>query len=139
MYTDGDEEERKWTELVERWVDFRLSVSGGAESSMGRIGCGTVDGFLNEIDWFDDMGCDWGGAYRGEFRYENRDGLFKLLDESSLDKELINLIKEHTKTYLSPSLNKEYRPNPCVYRKIQVPFIHRSTASNGEGSIADGS
>jgi len=94
VFTNSGEEERKWTELVERWVDFRLSVSGGAESSMGSIGCGTVDGFLNEINWFNNMADDWAGAYRGDFCYENRDGLFKLLDESSLDKELINLIKE---------------------------------------------
>jgi len=102
LYTNGDEDERKWVELVERWVEFRLSVSGGAESSMGRIGCGTVDGFLNEIDWFDDMGCDWGGAYRGDFSYENRDGLFELLDNSSLSKETIELIKEtHNERHFS--------------------------------------
>ena len=94
LYTGDDEETRKWEELVVRWVDFRLEVSGGAESSMGSIGCETIDGFLNEIDSFNDMADDWGGAYRGDFCYENREGLFELLDGSNLDKELIDLIKK---------------------------------------------
>jgi hypothetical protein len=36
--------------------------------------------------------CDWGGCYRGDFSYECLDGLIELLNESSLDKEIKEMI-----------------------------------------------
>jgi hypothetical protein len=100
MRNSGEEGERKWVALVDLWANFRLEVSGGEKYSMGHIGCGTIEGFLSEIDTFDGMCDDWDGAYRGDFRYECRDALFELLDNSSLSKELIEEIKKkHNDTH----------------------------------------
>jgi hypothetical protein len=85
---------------LDKWKDFRLSVSGGSESSMGRIGMGSIEGFIDELDLFDNMMCDWGGCYRGDFRYEGRDSLFRLLDNNIEDEEFRNEIKnEYNKYY----------------------------------------
>ena len=43
------ETEKEDNEMFKSFVKFRLSVSGGSVSSMGDIGCGTVEGFVNEI------------------------------------------------------------------------------------------
>jgi hypothetical protein len=89
-----DDEDKKWNELAKQWIEFRIRVSGGAETTMGSIGCGTIGGFLNEIDSFNDMCSDNAGCYRGDLIYECTDALFDLLDNSSLSKEIIELIKE---------------------------------------------
>ena len=36
--------------LILKLVDFRLSVSGGAEESMGSIGMNYIESFFNEIE-----------------------------------------------------------------------------------------
>jgi fructose-1,6-bisphosphatase/inositol monophosphatase family enzyme len=92
-YSD-DEEDKMWNDLLKRWIEFRIRVSGGADYTMGSVGCGSVDGFLNEIDCVNDMAADNGGCYRGDFIYECTDALFDFLDNSSLSKETIELIKK---------------------------------------------
>ena len=84
---------------LDQWSTFRLSVSGGAESSMGSIGMGSINGFLYELELYDNIMCDWGGQYRGDFRYENREGLFELLDEYIEDIEFKDKIKNEYDKY----------------------------------------
>jgi hypothetical protein len=76
-------------EMLKQFIKFRLNISGGSESSMGSVGCGSISGFLNEISLFDDMMCDWGGAYRGDFAYECLDGLMNLLEEVNFEQDII--------------------------------------------------
>jgi hypothetical protein len=75
-------------EMLKQFVKFRLSVSGGSESSMGSVGCGSIGGFLNEISLFDDMMCDWGGCYRGDFSSECLDSLIELLEEVTFEQDV---------------------------------------------------
>ena len=91
---EGLKGEDKFIDMLEIFVDFRLEVSGGEESSMGRIGCESIEGFLNEIFLFDSMISDWNGSYRGDYSYEDFERLVELLDESNLSKELKNEIIE---------------------------------------------
>jgi hypothetical protein len=65
-----------------------LNVSGGSVSSMGDIGCGTVEGFVNEIILYNNLMDDGAGQYRGDFRYENLEALEELLDENELEDEV---------------------------------------------------
>jgi hypothetical protein len=80
--------EKEENEMFKSFVKFRLNVSGGSESSMGDIGCGTVEGFVNEITLFNDLMDDGAGQYRGDFRYENLEALEELLDENELEDEV---------------------------------------------------
>jgi len=75
-------------EMLKQFIKFRLNVSGGDKSSMGSIGCGSINGFLNEISLFDDMMCDWGGAYRGSFCWECLDFLIELLEEVNFEQDV---------------------------------------------------
>jgi hypothetical protein len=75
-------------EMLKQFVKFRLKVSGGSESCMGSVGCGSISGFLNEISLFDDMMCDWGGAYRGSFSSECLDSLIELLEEANFEQDI---------------------------------------------------
>jgi hypothetical protein len=83
--------ENKEIKMLFEFVKFRLNVSGGSESSMS-VSMFNVGNFLNEIFLFDDMMCDWGGCYRGDFSWENLEVLERLLNESSLDKEIKEMI-----------------------------------------------
>jgi len=82
------ETEKEENEMFKSFVKFRLNVSGGSESSMGDIGCGTVEGFVNEIILYNDLMDDGAGQYRGDFRYENLEALEELLDENELEDEV---------------------------------------------------
>jgi hypothetical protein len=84
---------------LDQWCKFRLYVSGGAKTSMGSIGMETIKGFLYELKLYDDIMCDWAGQYRGDFEYENREGVFGLLDEYIEDIEFKNEIKEAYNIY----------------------------------------
>ncbi len=83
--------ENKEIKMLFEFVKFRLNVSGGSESSMS-VSMFNVGNFLNEIFLFDNMMCDWGGCYRGDFSWENLEVLERLLNESSLDKEIKEMI-----------------------------------------------
>jgi hypothetical protein len=91
-------EDVEFTDMMKQFVKFRLKVSGGAETTMGAgVGCESISSFLDEICLYDNMMCDWGGAYRGSFCWENLEGLSELLNESDLDKvikdEIIEMYK----------------------------------------------
>jgi len=82
---EGEED----VEMLKQFVKFRLKVSGGSECSAGGgVGCDNVNGFLNEISLFDDMMCDWGGAYRGDFSSECLDSLIELLEEVTFEQDV---------------------------------------------------
>jgi hypothetical protein len=82
------EKDKEDNEMLKSFVKFRLSVSGGSESSMGDIGCETVKGFVNEIILYSDLIADSSGCYRGEFAEENLEALEALLEESELEDEV---------------------------------------------------
>ena len=82
------EDEKADNEMFKSFVKFRLSVSGGSECSMGSVGCGTVEGFVNEITLFSDLMDDSAGQYRGDFSYEHLEVLEELLDENELEDEV---------------------------------------------------
>jgi hypothetical protein len=82
------DQEKEDNEMFKSFVKFRLSVSGGSVSSMGSIGCGTVEGFVNEITLFNDLMDDGAGQYRGDFSYENLEALEELLDKNEVEDEV---------------------------------------------------
>jgi hypothetical protein len=84
---------------LDKWKEFRLSVSGGSKSSMGNIGMGCISGFIKELELFDDIMSDWGGCYRGEFSWECRSGLFEILDNEIEDVVFRNEIKNEYNDY----------------------------------------
>ena len=96
-------EGEEFIDSLKGFMEFRLSVSGGSESSMGSIGCGTVEGFLNELFLFQDMMDDWSGQYRGDFKWECLESLEKILEGSDL--------KESVKTKIVESWKENYRMN----------------------------
>jgi len=87
-YENGENKEIK---MLFEFVKFRLNVSGGNESSMS-VSMFNIENFLNEICLFDDLMCDWGGCYRGEFSSECLEVLERLLDESSLNNNVKEMI-----------------------------------------------
>ena len=84
---------------LDKWKEFRLYVSGGDKRSMGSIGMGSIIGFINELELFDNMMYDWGGMYRGDMRWECRGGLFDLLDSEVMDVELRDSVKMEYNKY----------------------------------------
>jgi hypothetical protein len=95
----GDDDFNRFYDWMVKYIDFRLYVSGGDKSSMGSIGCGSVNGFLNELFMFDDMVCDWHGCYRGEFASECFDSLVEFVNNSSLEDNIKNEIYNGYKEY----------------------------------------
>jgi hypothetical protein len=89
--SEGRFDEDEWCDMLRKFVKFRLDVSGGDKSNMS-VSMFSVGNFLNEIFLFDNMMCDWGGCYRGDFSSECLDGLIGLLDESSLDEGIKEMI-----------------------------------------------
>jgi hypothetical protein len=91
----GDDE---FVDMLFKFVEFRLNVSGGSKSSMS-VSMFNVKNFLDEICLFDDLMCDWGGCYRGELRWECLEVLEELLDESSLGNNIKEMIIKGYKDY----------------------------------------
>ena len=90
-------EGEEFIDSLKGFMEFRLFVSGGSESSMGSIGCGTVEGFLNELFLFQDMMDDWSGQYRGDLCYECLETLEEILEGSDLEESVKNEIVESWK------------------------------------------
>ena len=86
---------------LDKWVDFRLSVSGGSESSMGEIGMNSIKGFLVELEWWDNIMSDYNGCYRGDFKWEVRDWTFDCLDIEVENDEFRNEIKDEYNKYFN--------------------------------------
>ena len=83
--------EDEWSDMLRKFVKFRLDVSGGDKCSMS-VSMFSVGNFINEIVLFNNMMCDWGGCYRGDFSSECLDYLIGLLDESNLDEGIKEMI-----------------------------------------------
>jgi hypothetical protein len=64
-------DDEEFEDLILKLVDLRLSVSGGSESSMGRIGMNYVESFFDEVLDILYLIDDWSGQYRGDWNYEN--------------------------------------------------------------------
>ena len=96
-------EGEEFIDSLKGFMEFRLFVSGGSEHGMGSIGCGTVEGFLNELFLFQDMMDDWSGQYRGDFKWECLESLEKILEGSDL--------KESVKTKIVESWKENYGMN----------------------------
>ena len=90
-------EGEEFIDSLKGFMEFRLFVSGGSESSMGSIGCGTVEGFMNELFFFQDMMDDWSGQYRGDLCYECLETLEEILEGSDLEESVKNEIVESWK------------------------------------------
>jgi hypothetical protein len=84
----------KFIDMMFVFVEFRLEVSGGSEYSMGSIGMNYVSSFLDEIFLYDNMMDDWGGCYRGDFRWENFEFLEELVNKSNLEENIKKEILE---------------------------------------------
>jgi hypothetical protein len=94
--------------LWRKFRDFRLSVSGGKEYSMGDIGMGCISGFIDNIVMWDNMMSDENGCYRGDLSYECRKSLFKLLDEEIKDKEFNNEVKKKYNEWYVEEYGEDY-------------------------------
>jgi hypothetical protein len=88
---ESENGEDKEIKMLFEFVKFRLNVSGGNESSMS-VSMFNVKNFLDEIFLFDNLLYDWSGSYRGEFDYEYLEVLEELLNESSLDDNVKEMI-----------------------------------------------
>ena len=96
---NGDWNDLELKKLIEMWKKYRLRVSGGEVSSMGRIGMGSIIGFVKEIEWFDNILYDYNGDYRGIYSWECRDGLFEILDKVIEDVEFRDNVKKEFNEY----------------------------------------
>ena len=83
------EEDKKSYKMFKSFIDFRLDVSGGKETTMGSVGCGSVSGFLYEIDLFDDLISDYVGDYRGIMSSECGEVLEECLENCDFKQEVI--------------------------------------------------
>ena len=83
------EEDKKNYKMFKSFIDFRLDVSGGNESTMGSVGCGSISGFLNEINLFDDLMSDYVGDYRGIMSSECGECLEGLLENCDFKQEVV--------------------------------------------------
>ena len=90
--------ENKEIKMLFEFVKFRLNVSGGNESGMS-VSMFNVKNFLEEIFLFDNLICDWGGCYRGEFSSENLEVLEELLDENNVDDNVKEMIIKGYRDY----------------------------------------
>jgi hypothetical protein len=97
---EGLRGEDEFIDMLFGFIKFRLHVSGGSETTMGDIGCESVNGFLNEIFLFESMISDWSGCYRGDLCYECFDELKGLLDNSSLEVDIkVEILEGYRKYY----------------------------------------
>jgi hypothetical protein len=97
---EGLKGQDEYVDMFVKFVKFRLEVSGGSHSSMGSIGCGSIKGFLNEMFLFLNMMDDWGGCYRGDYSFENLEGLKTVMDELN--------VEESIRTQIIEGYKKEY-------------------------------
>ncbi len=92
---NGENEEIK---MLFEFVKFRLRVSGGSESNMS-VSMFNVNNFLEEIFLFDNMMCDFGGCYRGEFSSEGLEWLKDCLDKNNVDDDIKEMIIKGYRDY----------------------------------------
>lgn len=93
-------EGEEFIDSLKGFVEFRLSVSGGSGSSMGSVGCESVEGFMDEMFLFQDMMDDWAGMYRGDLSSECLESLERILEGSDLEESMkIEIIESWKENY----------------------------------------
>lgn len=96
---EGLRGEDEFIDMMFKFVEFRLYVSGGCESSC-MVSMNSVNNFLDEIFLYDNMMDDWGGCYRGDYCWENFEELEKLVNESNLEENIkIEILDGYRKEY----------------------------------------
>ena len=95
-------------DLILKFVDFRLDVSGGSEKDFGMIGMNYIESFFDELSLVLSFIDDWSGQYGGDWNYENLESFKLCLDNLifELDGEEVNINNDDKKLLLSEFINR---------------------------------
>jgi hypothetical protein len=95
-------------DLILKFVDFRLDVSGGSEKDFGMIGMNYIESFFDELSLVLSFIDDWSGQYGGDWNYENLESFKLCLDNLifELDGEEVSINNDDKKLLLSEFINR---------------------------------
>ena len=95
-------------DLILKFVDFRLDVSGGSEKDFGMIGMNYIESFFDELSLVLSFIDDWSGQYSGDWDYENLESFKLCLDNLifELDGKEVNINDDDKKLLLSEFINR---------------------------------
>jgi hypothetical protein len=95
-------------DLILKFVDFRLDVSGGSEKDFGMIGMNYIESFFDELSLVLSFIDDWSGQYSGDWDYENLESFKLCLDNLifELDGEEVSINNDDKKLLLSEFINR---------------------------------
>jgi hypothetical protein len=95
-------------DLILKFVDFRLDVSGGSEKDFGMIGMNYIESFFDELSLVLSFIDDWSGQYGGDWNYENLESFKLCLDNLifELDGEEVSINDDDKKLLLSEFINR---------------------------------
>jgi hypothetical protein len=95
-------------DLILKFVDFRLDVSGGSEKDFGMVGMNYIESFFDELSLVLSFIDDWSGQYGGDWNYENLESFKLCLDNLifELDGEEVNINNDDKKLLLSEFINR---------------------------------
>jgi len=95
-------------DLILKFVDFRLDVSGGSEKDFGMIGMNYIESFFDELSLVLSFIDDWSGQYGGDWNYENLESFKLCLDNLifELDGKEVSINDDDKKLLLSEFINR---------------------------------
>jgi hypothetical protein len=95
-------------DLILKFVDFRLDVSGGSEKDFGMIGMNYIESFFDELSLVLSFIDDWSGQYGGDWNYENLESFKLCLDNLifELDGEEVSINDDDKKLLLCVFINR---------------------------------
>ena len=95
-------------DLILKFVDFRLDVSGGSEKDFGMIGMNYIESFFDELSLVLSFIDDWSGQYGGDWNYENLESFKLCLDNLifELDGKEVSINNDDKKLLLSEFINR---------------------------------
>ena len=95
-------------DLILKFVDFRLDVSGGSEKDFGMVGMNYIESFFDELSLVLSFIDDWSGQYGGDWNYENLESFKLCLDNLifELDGEEVSINDDDKKLLLSEFINR---------------------------------
>jgi hypothetical protein len=95
-------------DLILKFVDFRLDVSGGSEKDFGMIGMNYIESFFDELSLVLSFIDDWSGQYSGDWDYENLESFKLCLDNLifELDGKEVSINDDDKKLLLSEFINR---------------------------------
>jgi len=95
-------------DLILKFVDFRLDVSGGSEKDFGMIGMNYIESFFDELSLVLSFIDDWSGQYSGDWDYENLESFKLCLDNLifELDGKEVSINNDDKKLLLSEFINR---------------------------------